>query len=184
MILIIVLAGIVNYIILTYSDTDVGTKAYIMIMVALLLLWLFNNRDMNEEFDTIPTISNEAIQNLASLYNNGKLTVNNLEVTGDTKLSNWHIRTDRIGIIGGADIAYGSNTNNALNIFDYSTNNLRANGINASNLVVDGKRVSLNYTGSGGGYLNGCENGPCNGVYALIGGQNEKDNGWVINTLQ
>jgi len=181
MMLIIVLAGIVNYIILAYSDTDAGTKAYIMIMTTLLLMWLFTGKDMHEGFGTIQTISNEAIQNLASVFKNGTLTVDNLQVTGEAKLGNWNIRENRIGVVNGADIAYELE-NRTLNIYDYGKNNLSASGINASNLVATGKKISLN---NGEGNLNSCEtNQPCNGRYAIVGGNNnEGTNKWQVSVL-
>src|SRR5438445_13864616 len=117
MIQLIVLAGIINYLILNYMPMGEGEKAYVMIMVTLVLFWLFTvtNKNVIEGIDqTIQNSSFEAIQNLASMYNEGKLKMTNIEVTdsatiagkatiNNAMIGDWNVRGNRMGIGKAAD---------------------------------------------------------------------------------
>ncbi len=52
----------------------------------------------NKPFYKIEGFNEEAIENLASVLNTGKMIVNELEVKKDAKIANWTIKTSRIGI--------------------------------------------------------------------------------------
>ena len=57
----------------------------ILILVIILIVIFINNRRENKENldSTTPPLSNEAIQNIASVYNNQNMTVTNLNTTGN-----------------------------------------------------------------------------------------------------
>jgi len=69
----------------------------ILILVIILLVVFWNNRrenkDNKENLDstssTTPNVSNEAIQNIASVYNNKNFTVTNLKATGDINIAQF-----------------------------------------------------------------------------------------------
>lgn len=78
-----------------------------ILMLFALFIFFPCNHTLNEGYSQE---SLEAIQDIASVYNNGTLTVNNLHVTkqivndgdlqvaGNSTLGQWNIRNDRIGI--------------------------------------------------------------------------------------
>lgn len=51
------------------------------ILVILVIILIYQNQSNQENLDSIP-LSNEAIQNIASVYNNQNMQVTNLKVTG------------------------------------------------------------------------------------------------------
>ena len=64
-----------------YKECDTKLKYILLSFGAILFiiqLQKLMNNNMNENFD-----SNEALQNIASIYNKGELTVSKLNVTGD-----------------------------------------------------------------------------------------------------
>jgi hypothetical protein len=207
---IIILIGVCNYIILMHTETSDGVKAYVMIMATLLLLWLFTTKDMIEGIgSTVQNESYEAIQNLASMYNSGTLSVTNLQVTNNAtiggnatitggltsqsaQIGNWNIRDIRMGVSGAADI---SNAPDWMRINAYNTNNYHANGIAANNFAENGVNLANKYIGTGNtvrlangyGNLTTCGQTSCNGILAMSGGTNNADaqsSLWKISTPQ
>lgn len=80
----------------------------------------------------------EAIQDIASVYNNGTLTVNNLHVTkgfvndgdmqvaGNSTLGQWSIRNDRIGIPNRGDMNLAADS--WIRLFTYNGGDYPSNG--------------------------------------------------------
>lgn len=68
------------------------------------------NKKHIENMTTVSVNSNESLQNLASAYNSGTATLNNLNITGNltvngiSTLGKYKIRNDRIGIPGSVDL--------------------------------------------------------------------------------
>jgi hypothetical protein len=72
--------------------------------------------------ENLTPLSNESLQNLSSVYNNGTLTVKNIVATGDVSvdgnlttqctstLGKWKIRNDSIGIPDRGDINMGADS--------------------------------------------------------------------------
>jgi hypothetical protein len=58
-------------------------RHYVIILLLLAILFLYNNQENLDA--TIPPLSNEAIQNIASVYNNQNMKISNLEATGIIK---------------------------------------------------------------------------------------------------
>jgi hypothetical protein len=122
---------------------------FILILI-LILIFLYNTP---ENF-TLTTQSNEGIQNLTSVYNNNKITVTNLDVTGNSNLHNLdvsgslHINNNSVMKFIG--IYYSS-------VFDFyisnatilSGNNSRKiqffNNLKLNNLII-GKQIILDLT--------------------------------------
>lgn len=52
----------------------------LLILILIVVLFMLNN---NEHLETTPPLSNEAIQNIASVYNNQNMKVSNIETTGN-----------------------------------------------------------------------------------------------------
>ena len=100
------------------------------VLVILALLFLYNNQ---ENF-TMTEQSNEAVQNIASVYANtsGTITVNNLNATGTTNLNNLDV--------SGTTNATGTITVNNLNATGTTNlNNLDISGTtNLSNMNING----------------------------------------------
>jgi hypothetical protein len=83
----------------------------VFFVLFLIIFALYFNTNQNEN---LTNISNESLQNLSSVYNNGVLRVNRIETTGDvsvggtatfgrviadtSKIGKWEIRDDIIGI--------------------------------------------------------------------------------------
>ena len=196
MLQIIILIGIINYLILIDTEMNDGIKAYVMIMATILILWMFTTKDMIEGLDTdVQNLSYEAIQNIASMYNNGTMKVTNLEVSGNAKINGnatiggntaitgsltsndatigkWHIRDNRIGMPGGADIWNSANQNDYIHIYEYDKNTFRNNGIAANNFWETDNSLSNKYIHNNSninlsnshGNLTTCTWGPCNGA--------------------
>jgi len=57
----------------------------IIIIVALLFLYSTNDNQENLDSTSSSNLSNEAIQNIASVYNNQNMKVTNLEASGSIK---------------------------------------------------------------------------------------------------
>jgi hypothetical protein len=83
----------------------------ILLAVAVLYYLYFMMPNRCEPFiETMTPESNEAVQNLASVYNLDNMKVTNLEVTGNllvggvATLGQWNIRQDRIGIPDRGDL--------------------------------------------------------------------------------
>lgn len=111
------------------------TQLLIIISIIFLTMLVFATRCRckkvegfdTEETSTQPDISNsglsEAVQNVASLYNDKTLVVDNLKVTGnievqgESKLGNWNIRDRSIGIEGTGDLHW--NTDGWLRMLTY-----------------------------------------------------------------
>ena len=73
-----------------YEIMEIDMK-YLIITSIILIVLLYKNNDfepMGNTSETMNTLSNEAIQNLASIYNSDTLTVTNLNVTGGLKVGN------------------------------------------------------------------------------------------------
>jgi hypothetical protein len=84
-------------------------RHYVIILLLLAILFLYNKQ---ENLDTIPSLSNEAIQNIASVYNNQNMKVTNLKVTNN-------INTDGTINASGAINASSLTLNNKkIRIFD------------------------------------------------------------------
>ena len=65
---------------------------YIYILILIAILFLYNKQENAGNVGgttTPPTLSNEAIQNIASVYNNQNMTVNNLNATGNINFSSF-----------------------------------------------------------------------------------------------
>ncbi len=96
---------------------------HIMLFLLIIVLFaLYAHLYLTIFSENFTPISNDALQNLASLYNNGTLTVSNLKVTqnasiggnlttagnstvsgnstvaGSSTLANWNINNNRLGI--------------------------------------------------------------------------------------
>jgi hypothetical protein len=85
-------------------------------IIMLILLFLFNSNANNEHY------SNEAIENIASLYDKKNMIVENLTVTGkatlsSAKIGNWEMRGDKLGIPARADIS--NDGDGYMRIYDY-----------------------------------------------------------------
>ena len=57
-----------------------------IVLVILFVYHIYFHSSNMEHMSTASTINNEAIQNLASIYNGNKLIVDELEVTGNAKI--------------------------------------------------------------------------------------------------
>jgi hypothetical protein len=57
------------------------------IIIILTILFLYNKQENIDSTNTLQNLSNEAIQNIASVYNNKNLQVTNLKVTNDINAS-------------------------------------------------------------------------------------------------
>ena len=71
-----------------YKECDTKLKYILLSFGAILFiiqLQKLMNNNINENFT--PAEANEALQNIASLYNTGELTVSKLKVTGDLEVS-------------------------------------------------------------------------------------------------
>jgi hypothetical protein len=86
---------------INYKSVDISTALALSINSAIIILY-FSLEYSNENFDqasgstnALP-LSNEALQNIASVYNNKDLVVNNLRVTGTLK-SDKTIEANYIG---------------------------------------------------------------------------------------
>lgn len=72
------------------SDYRIEYK-YIM-FISLVILYILSCRyDISEHFDA-PTLSNEALQNIASVYNTDNMTVTNLNATGTIALNGTELK--------------------------------------------------------------------------------------------
>jgi len=108
-----------------------------LVLVILALLFLYNTQ---ENF-TMTEQSNEAVQNIASVYANtsGTITVNNLNATGATNLNN-------LDVSGTVNVSGTMNVNSTI-----TTNNLNASGLtNLNNLDISGTTnlSNININGS------------------------------------
>lgn len=56
------------------------------------------------EYRREPFNNSEMVQTITSMFNEGKITVKNLKVTGEAEIGNWRIKNDVIGIKGRGDI--------------------------------------------------------------------------------
>ena len=61
---------------------------YTIIILIIGILIFCRNKNEYEYFDT-QVVSNEAIQNIASIYNTSNMSLTNLNVTGNLTLGNW-----------------------------------------------------------------------------------------------
>ncbi len=149
---------IFNYLIIFYSRhlIDVDTMIFIFILIninTIMILFSFNQNSNNEHY------SNEAIENVASLYNNKNMVVENLTVTGKTTLDNltvtnkatlgsakigeWEMRADKLGIPNRADIS--NDADNWIRIYDYNTNSYGTRGVATASLWENGNMLSDKY---------------------------------------
>lgn len=100
----------------------------IFLLIALLFVLYANLYSAISNTENLTNLSNESLQNLASVYNNGTLTVNNIVATGNmsvagnasvtgnlttqgtSTLGKWNIRNDSIGIPDRGDINMGADS--------------------------------------------------------------------------
>lgn len=59
-----------------------------IIIILLVVLIIYNFLFYSENFEKFTTVSNESVQNIASIYNNNKITVSNLETTQNISVGN------------------------------------------------------------------------------------------------
>ncbi|VBB18784.1 hypothetical protein YASMINEVIRUS_1316 [Yasminevirus sp. GU-2018] len=109
--------------------------AFVVIAYSMFFIAIQSNvRDQTKEH--LSTISNEALNDLASVYNKGNMVVTNLTVDGQLNVNgsmkspsatigNWNIRNDSIGIPSKKDI----NMTDWIRIYDYGTNDYSNTGI-------------------------------------------------------
>ena len=109
----------------------------IILIIVLIAIFLYNK---NENLDAItPALSNEAIQNIASVYNTQNMQVTNLTATNlanikDAKISN-NFNVDGISTLNNINVS-GTSILNNLNV----SNTTRLNNLNVSgNIITNNK---------------------------------------------
>ncbi len=80
----------------------------IVLILCIAYYGLYCDIEKLKETEHYTQISNDALQTLSSVYNNGTLTVTNLNVTGDAQIGKWTVKGNAIGMPGIADINLGS----------------------------------------------------------------------------
>lgn len=127
-------------------------KYHLLFILILILIFLYNTQ---ENF-TLTTQSNEGIQNLTSVYNNKKITVTNLDVTGNSNLHNLdvsgslHINNNSvmkfIGIYYSSVFDYSFYMSNATVLSGNNSNTIKFfNNLKLNNLII-GKQIILDLT--------------------------------------
>lgn len=114
-----------------YKYVDIG---YSTLILASLLVFVnyYNCADL-EGFD-----NNEAIRNIASMYNSNQMIVKDLKVTGSLEvagtstLGSWKVRGDRIGIDGRGDMHLAADQ--WLRLKNFNTDAYNAQGFASTNL--------------------------------------------------
>lgn len=120
---------------------------YILLFI-LLVLFIIYNLQKNEHYTTLTPQSNEALLNVASVYNTKQMTLDNLHVTNTLQSDNTNSNT--LNVTTGTNLnkldVSGNTQLNTLNVSDISTltnlnvsknintNTLRANGNTTNNL--------------------------------------------------
>lgn len=176
----------------------------ILSIIILFILHFLSGRSVTEHLTSQTDASNEAIQNIASVYNTGTLVVDNLQVknglqvgnnlqvgntlqvdnslqvNGKSTLGQWTIYNDRIGIPGRGDMNLAGDQ--WIRFFDYGTSNYTTNGGYASqnmwcnNSDVSGNmNVKGNIAMSGGNVLT---DNMAIGVQSSRGGYLLDNGGW------
>lgn len=141
----------------------------LLIIIALLIL-MYLEKYTSKSIDIEHFDSNEAVQNLASMYNSDKITVKNLEVTGDVNIKGntnitgnttltgnanitkaiigkWDIRDDKIGINGRGDLWL-----NETSLFDFrGYNNAEYRNIGCKKLnateIIESPKAKIDLVG-------------------------------------
>ncbi len=134
-------------------------KHIVILVIILLLIFLLTRHKKSEGLDnTTPTLSNEAIQSISSLYSNtdGTVSFNNLRSTGKTTLKDVSANSLYSNSIGANDIS-GTNINSTninggkLKVTDISANTITTNTIINPTLVWSRESKIVGGAGGGGG---------------------------------
>lgn len=131
-----------------YEAIQIGYEHILILVIFSIILSL----DSNYEFEHLT--SNEAVQSIASIYNNSAMTVSDLNVTGKltvtgdivgqnnlsvaktSTLGKWSVRDNRIGISGLGDLHLADDK--WVRLYDYNTTNYNPSGLAGSNLWSGG----------------------------------------------
>ena len=133
---------------------DLTFRTFIsFVVIAYIMFFVSFQQDASNSSDQtkehLSTISNEALNDLASVYNKGNMVVTNLTVEGQLNVNgsvkspsatigNWNIRNDAIGIPSRKDI----NMTDWIRIYDYGTNNYSNTGIASNSFWENGALTS------------------------------------------
>ncbi len=116
-------------------------KYVILILVIILFIVFITNKqtftqNKKESLDSttsIPVLSNEAIQSIASVYNNQNMQVTNLNATNNTNLNTLNVKNNMN--VSGTILSSG-------NIL--SNNNINASGtISGNNITINNKKIRI-----------------------------------------
>lgn len=124
---------------------------YILIFIILIVIYLvYENRKIKKQIKMlqtegldVPQTTLEALQTLGSMYNKGELNISKINVTSDvnisgnlnvigkstlgsSKIGNWEIRNDRIGIPNRGDLHL--HTDNWIRLKNYNTDEYAGSG--------------------------------------------------------
>ena len=136
-------------------------KRILIYILIIIFIYLLYKKQENLESTQIP-LSNEAIQNIASVYNNQDMRVTNMTATGIIK-GNF-IGDISSNIIKTIDIS--SNT--------IKTNDISSNTINTNNIIINNKKFRMFWYRVGG----------ASGARLIkdISGNTYNANDWILNS--
>jgi hypothetical protein len=188
----IIYALLIGALIMSKSCNYIKIEYWHIVVLAIILI-VSTTEFVNRE--QLTSLSNEAIQNIAKVYNEDTLVVKNLIVTGNSKLGNWNIRNDRIGVEGRTDLQmandylyfkkYDKNDyNGGIVCSNVLTQSIGDNGFNSGKLQLNyndisapSAKITLNRLDTGGVKISGtglmfqkAVNFPTTGVLPVIFG--------------
>ncbi len=93
---------------ISMNDFKNYSIVFIIAFVLIIASLLYSNSNVEHFADTVPVTSNEALQNLASMYANGNLTVSSLTVTGKSNLQGDTTITGNSSVTGNSAVTGNS----------------------------------------------------------------------------